>query len=95
VTREEFSKLVEEAMPSVETDDVFAFRGSIHRCDWRPDWQVGFGTQFWPFVAEYIPENKFPELSEAEAKEIIQRTLDRLITLRKEVKEFINERLNK
>jgi len=93
VTREEFMDLMGKIEPTASYRGALGYRYTIQRCDDQDAWEVAIGTQIIPFVSEFIPSSQFQTLTESEASEIIQRTLNRIVTLRAQIHEFIKERL--
>lgn len=93
MTPEEFKELVKIIEPTAPLRGTLGYKYAVQRCDDRDAYEFAMGTQIIPFVSEFIPSTQFSSLTEKEATEIIQRTLDRIVTLRSEIHGFIKERL--
>jgi len=87
---EKFTELMKASKSTIDHDSSYKF--AVQRCDDRDAYEVAFAARFYAFVSEYVDFQTFNNLTEDAAKEIIQRTEDRMVSLQKEISELIAER---
>lgn len=91
MTHDELKELIKEANPTVEFKGALGFKGGAYRCDDRDAFQVLFGTKLAIFASEDIMIETLKNMTKEEAQAVIQRTIDRMVTMKNAVEKLIIE----